>query len=217
MFYLFLDESGDLGFDFDKVGTTRHFVVTVLLLTSTVAMRAMERAVERTIKTKISRNRADRSGLELKGAKTDLKVKQYFFQQCANVDFEICTVILDKSILSGPLTERKSPLYNFLARQAVEEVPWPQAQTRILISIDKSQAPHEIQALNRSLVAQLQGKISPNLPLEIFHMISHDSRCLQAADLFSWGIFRKHEVNDSEWYDLYAGKIRSEVKFSSTK
>jgi hypothetical protein len=50
MFYLFLDESGDLGFDFDKPGTTKYFVVTVLLLPSATAKRAMEKAVARTVK-----------------------------------------------------------------------------------------------------------------------------------------------------------------------
>ncbi len=28
--YIFMDESGDLGFDFDKSGTTNYFVITLL-------------------------------------------------------------------------------------------------------------------------------------------------------------------------------------------
>lgn len=29
--YIYLDESGDLGFDFRKKGTSKHFIITVLL------------------------------------------------------------------------------------------------------------------------------------------------------------------------------------------
>jgi len=96
MFYLFLDESGDLGFDFNKPGTTKYFVETVLLLPNTAAKRAMEKAAERTLKAKVSPGRKDRSVLELKGAETDFAVKRHFWRQCAQIDFEIYTVILDK-------------------------------------------------------------------------------------------------------------------------
>ncbi len=88
MFSLFLDESGDLDFDFNKPGTTKYFVETVLLLPDTAAKRAMEKAVERTVKYKISPSRQDRSALELKGAETVFAVKRYFWRQCAPIDFE---------------------------------------------------------------------------------------------------------------------------------
>ncbi len=217
MFYLFLDESGDLGFDFNKPGTTKYFVETVLLLPDTAAKRAMEKAVERTIKYKISVNRKDRSSLELKGAKTDFHIKQYFLRQCEKLDFGIYAVILDKKLLPNRLTLDKSRLYNFLARQVIDEAPLPEAPTRVIITIDKSQAPHEIQALNRSLIAQVQAKIDPHWPLEIFHMKSHEVKGLQAVDMFSWGVFRKYEDHDTAWYDLCAGRIRKEINLSSIK
>jgi len=217
MFYLFLDESGDLGFDFNKPGTTKYFVETVLLLPNTAAKRAMEKAVERTLKNKISVNRKDRSGLELKGANTDFPIKQYFWRQCEKIDFGIYAVILDKKLLPNHLTLDKPRLYNSLARQVIDEAPLPEDPTRVIITIDKSQAPHEIQALNRSLIAQLQAKVDPHWPLEIFHMKSHEVKGLQAVDMFSWGVFHKYEDRDTAWFDLYAARIRKELNFSSTK
>ncbi len=217
MFYLFLDESGDLGFDFNKPGTTKYFVETVLSLPSTEAKRAMEKAVERTLKNKISVNRKDRGGLELKGAKTDFHVKQYFLRQCEKIDFEVYTVILDKTYLPDHLAAFKPRLYNFLARQVIDEVSWTRAQTRVILTIDKSQPPHEIQILDQSLIAQLQGKIDPALPFEIFHMNSQVAKGLQAVDMFSCGIFRKYEEDNTEWYDLYADRIKSEIKFPAAK
>ena len=48
--YIYLDESGDLGFDFSKSGTTRKFVVTLLCCESLTARRDMEKAIRRTLK-----------------------------------------------------------------------------------------------------------------------------------------------------------------------
>lgn len=217
MFYLFLDESGDLGFDFNKSGTTKYFVETVLLLPDTAAKRAMEKAVARTIKYKISPSRQNRSALELKGAETDFAVKRYFWRQCAPIDFEIYTVILDKKSLPMKLRSQSSRVYNFLARQIIDEMPWPKTDARIVISIDRSQPPPEIQIMNQSLLVQLQGKIAPNLPLHFYHVNSQTSRGLQAVDMFSWGIFRKYERSDPAWYDCFYGKIKREIKFSAPK
>jgi hypothetical protein len=217
MFYLFLDESGDLGFDFHKPGTTRYFVVAVLMLPSTADKRAMEKAVERTIKSKISPSRKDRGGLELKGAETDFNVKRYFWRQCENIDFEIYSAILDKKTLPSMQQMQTSRVYNFLARKVVDEVPWPKADIRIVISIDRSQPPHEIQILNQSLLAHLEGKISPNVPLHIYHVNSQAAKGLQAVDMFAWGIFRRYERNDTAWYNCFSGKVKREIKFSAAK
>ena len=43
MAYIFLDESGDLGFDFSKKRTTKYFVITVLF---TLNKRPIEKCVK---------------------------------------------------------------------------------------------------------------------------------------------------------------------------
>lgn len=53
MYYLFLDESGDLGFDLRKRGSSNYFVITFLLVKGNRERKALENAVERTIKSKV--------------------------------------------------------------------------------------------------------------------------------------------------------------------
>jgi len=36
---------------------------------------------------------------------------------------------------------------------------------------------------------------------------------LQAVDLFCWGIFRKYEMGDSEWYDVYQDALVFETEY----
>lgn len=52
MIYIFLDESGDLGFDFSKKNITNKFVITLLICSSNEARKSIKKAIERTIKNK---------------------------------------------------------------------------------------------------------------------------------------------------------------------
>ncbi|MDR0676993.1 MAG: DUF3800 domain-containing protein [Elusimicrobiota bacterium] len=46
--------------------------------------------------------------------------------------------------------------------------------------------------------------------LKIFHEDSKKELCINLADLFAWGIFRKYEKNDLEWYKVFKNKIKVE-------
>jgi hypothetical protein len=48
---------------------------------------------------------------------------------------------------------------------------------------------------------------------ELYHERSHDNQGLQAVDLFCWGIFRKYETGDAEWYDMYRDAIAFETEY----
>jgi len=52
-----------------------------------------------------------------------------------------------------------------------------------------------------------------NIFLHIYHLSSTASFELQAVDLFCWGIYRKYEQKDMEWYDLFKSKIAYETEY----
>lgn len=53
MAYIFLDESGGLGFDFSKKRTTKFFVITLLFSKSDRAIEKCVRATHRSLRKKI--------------------------------------------------------------------------------------------------------------------------------------------------------------------
>lgn len=66
--FIFLDESGDLGFDFSKRKTTKKFVITLLVCDTDEAQREFTKAVRRTLKNKLNRKKKNsRHVTELKG------------------------------------------------------------------------------------------------------------------------------------------------------
>jgi hypothetical protein len=212
MHYLYLDESGDLGYHIQSPGASRHFVITVMEVVGSKDNKAIEKAVARTLNNKLQWRLPKKSHYitELKGTGIDFPVKKYFFRQAENVPFKLYTVIFDKTRYPSLLQEKKSRVYDFVTHLAMKELPLEQSTTRIVLTLDKSKSKPEIREFNQYMLKQVESKVPPHVPFIINHNYSHENKPLQAVDLFSWGIFRKYEKGDKEWYDVFKMKIAYE-------
>ncbi len=209
MLYLYLDESGDLGFDFFAKKPSSFFTVTILAIKGVENNRALLGAVRNTVKRKLPRS----SRSELKGSAAAFEIKQYFYNKVRDIPFDIYALTLNKKRVSSDLAQRKDRVYNFIARNVLDKVRMGDASTRIEFIIDKSKSRHEIKEFNDYITRQLKGRVDPRVPLDIYHHTSHENLGLQAVDLFSWGIFRKHERNDTEWFDLFKGRVKYDDRY----
>jgi len=216
MWNLYLDESGDLGFDFVNKKPSKFFVITILAISSQRANRQLINSVKKTLARKLnSRRKRKRLVQELKGTGTTLGVKKYFYNQVKDIKFGVYSVVLNKKKLYKNLTENKDRVYNYIARQVIDEIPFEKANgARINLILDRSKGKPEIEDFNSYIRRQLESRIDPVIPLEIYHWKSHENYGLQACDLFCWGIFQKYERNKLEWYGIFAqNKINYERLF----
>lgn len=216
--FIYLDESGDLGFDFSKKKTTKKFVITLLVCNSDAARREFTKAVRRTLKNKLNRKKKQsRLITELKGTNTTSEVRKYFFRNIKNNNWSIYTLILNKARVEPNLQTKigKKKLYNFLARFLVEKLNLSKAERNVELVVDRCKNKEEIRDFNQYLINQLEALLPLNTDLNISHLTSQESAGLQAVDLFSWGIFRKYEYNDTEWYTIYQNqnKIKFETEY----
>ncbi|MDA3927280.1 MAG: DUF3800 domain-containing protein [Kiritimatiellae bacterium] len=78
MWWLYLDESGDLGFDFVNKKPSEYFTICILATSQRSSNLAFKRAVKRTLKNKLNR-KSNRTRVieELKGSATRLEIKKY--------------------------------------------------------------------------------------------------------------------------------------------
>jgi len=204
MLYLYLDESGDLGFDFFAKKPSKYFTVTVLLVQGMENRKKIDKAVKRALKNKLPK----KERMELHGSKQSIAVKRYFYRHIESVPFEIYALTLNKRRVYDYLSQKKDRVYNFIARKVLDVIPFGNASVRIGLVIDRSKSKKEIKEFNNYLIRQLSGRIDPRVPLDIDHHLSHEDLPLQAVDLFSWGIFRKYERGDMEWFDVFKRKIK---------
>lgn len=209
MWNLYLDESGDLGFDFVNKKPSKFFTVTILAVSNQEVNRKIINAVKKTLARKLNpRNKRKRIVCELKGTETTLEIKKYFYRQLRSAKFGIYSVTLNKKRLFERLTKNKERTYNYIARQVIDKIPFEKADgIRIELILDKCKGKPEIEEFNSYIRSQLEARISPNNPLDIYHWDSQKNCGLQACDLFCYGIFQKHERRNDKWREVYKEKI----------
>jgi hypothetical protein len=215
MYYLYLDESGDLGLNLQQPGTTPYFVIMVMEVTSDADRKAIEKAIARTIKNKNQKKSGGRRGpvAEIKGTATDFADKQYFYRHVAAIPFHLYTIILDKLRYRDQLLKNKDRVYNFLTHLTLKELPLELASTRIALHLDRSKRKLAIREFNAYMLKQLEVRIPPQVPLDIHHDSSHENKPLQAVDLFAWGVHRKYARGEIRWYDCFKEKIAYEALY----
>jgi hypothetical protein len=216
--YIYLDESGCLGFDFNKQGTSRFFVITLLVIYSDDDNKKMLKMVERVIKNKISRRKPVRNrNIEFKGTLSNIIIKSYFYNCIKDIEFEIFTIILNKARVADKLRKNKEKLYNFISKQLLSECEFKKAQNRIILTVDRRKNKEGIRGFNNYLFTQLRKLIPLQLPFEQYHTLSYEHKGLQAVDVFCWGIYRKYERGDYEWYKYFQDKIKAEIVYLPEK
>lgn len=214
--FIYLDESGDLGFDYNKIKTTKKFVITILVCYSNTARSEFKKAVRRTLKNKLNRKtKKARYITELKGTNTRVEVKVYFLRNIKNKDWNIYTLALNKIRVEPHLRTKigKKKLYNFLSRVLLERLPIHRIERNVELVVDRCKNKEEVKDFNQYLINQLEALLPLNAALNISHLASVESAELQAVDLFSWGIFRKYEYSDMEWYNKFMHKITYETEY----
>jgi hypothetical protein len=147
---------------------------------------------------------------ELKGSSTPLDIKNYFYEKIKNIDFSLYAVILDKKKSYKSLWDDKERIYTHISHLLLEEIKLEGKRPRILLTIDRSKSKDNIRAFDQYILYQLKGKLDPVTPLDIVHRDSHVNYCLQAVDLFCWGIYKKYEDNNVEWYKMFEDRVKCE-------
>jgi len=211
MWFLYLDESGDLGFDFVNKKPSKFFTITILAIRGPVNNRLLIKAVKKTLARKLNRKKS--STEELKGTKTVLKIKKYFYTQTKGLKFAIYALTLNKRRVYERLIKDKERVYNYISRLVLDKIPFEKAQEPVMLILDKSKTQKQIWDFNQYVFRQLKGRLDPRVPLDIKHQDSRQYYGLQAVDLFSWGIFRKYEKKDSEWFNIFKEKVAFEEQY----
>jgi len=208
MRYLYLDESGDLGFDFVTKKPSKFFTITILAVNNINNNRRIIKSVKNTLHRKFSKKD---NVQELKGREISLDVKKYLYKQLKEVEFELYAMTLNKKRVFERLIKAKSRVYNWIAKKVLERIPFEKNNNdRVELIIDKSMSKPEIVEFNSYIRKQLEARLDPKIPLDIYHWRSHENHGLQAADIFCWGIFQKYERSKTDWYEIYK---KDKIKF----
>ncbi len=207
MAYIFLDESGDLGFDRTKERSSKYFLITFLVVDQ-------KRPVEKIVKTthaSLKKVHKQRGGV-LHCYHETPTTRIRLLTKLAQKDIKIMTVYLNKSKVYTRLHKEKDVLYNFVTNILLDRICSkkliPKDQKVELIASRKETN----KFLNTNFKNYLSTQVKNNHQLDISIEIKtpHEEKSLQAVDFLSWSIFRKYERGDASYYNIFKEKIYEE-------
>jgi Protein of unknown function (DUF3800) len=212
--YIFIDESGDLGFDFSKSGTSKSFTIALLVIQTEQAYKATKQAVQRTLKRKIAHLKQRKISQELKGSDTSIDIKKYFLKQMPAAGWSIYAITVSKQNANLHFQSKigKNELYNFLTKELLLVSNIHQSIEAISIIIDKSKNTTDRRIFNAYINEHLNASIGNESLIYITHENSLRSAGLQAVDMFCWGVQQKENIGNDEWIKLYESKIVKYIK-----
>ncbi len=204
MAYIFLDESGDLGF---KKTSSKWFLFTIAM---TNDARALERVIKRVWRP-LKKKYKTLGELHASHEK-DITRKRVLKQLSEVRDLKVLCVILNKRKVYVDLQNQKNYLYNYTAnilldRLHTKDVLGPKEPVHLFI--DRKDTKKWLREnFIRYLTSSMKKRHDGSFAVELHS--SHENKSLQAVDFISWAIFRKYEKGDYEFYELIKSKMADE-------
>lgn len=207
MVYIFVDESGDLGFDFSKKKTSKFFVITFLF---TESKRPIEKVVKK-IHSQLQSNYRKNKGV-LHATKEKPLTRKRFLKKLAEKDCYVMTIYLNKRKVYTRLQDEKAVLYNYVVNILLDRI----FTAKILRDYKKLELVASKKETNKFLNENFtnylnsQAKNRHQIELSITIKTPSEEKSLQAVDFISWSIFRKYEYGDESYYEIIKNKIKEE-------
>jgi len=209
MTYIFLDESGDLGFNLNKSGTSENFIITFFVIKN---KKPFDNIVKKTL---AKMNKVERKSIQgvLHSYKLLPRRRKKLLKSILEYDFKLMVIRLNKSKVYTHLHNEKQVVYNYITNILLN---------RILDKklIDTDQKVHLIASrretnkfLNSNFKNYLKNKAqrTHSIDIDINIALSNQEKCLQIVDLISWAYFRHIEHKDSSYYNIIKEMMEEEV------
>lgn len=207
--YVYLDESGDLGF---RQESTKYFTIAFVVMDNPVLFRRYIKRVK--IKYDIPRN------VELKGSTTRVLIKEDLLNSFAKLDIEVHAITVKKTNVEPKLRRDTNILYNYMVGLSlVEQILQEPIGTRVSINVDRRVI--SITSgfkFNEYLKYKVwyEGK-RPDINLEINHLDSHEAYAIQGIDVICNSIFRKYSSNNYNLFNIIKGKVKNDRRLFFAK
>jgi hypothetical protein len=208
MNFIYLDESGDLGFNFDNKKTSRYFIVTFLF---TQKRRSLEKVIKKAFNYFSKKEIKLHNGI-LHCYKEKPLIRHRILSLLKNKDFDIISISLDKRKVYTKLKDEKHILYNYVTNILLDRI-----FTRKIIPLDEpirliASKRETNKFLNQNFKSFLENQTKNNHNIKIAIEVKRpkEDKVLQIVDFVCWSIFRKLEHGDDSYYNVIKSKIIDE-------
>lgn len=201
--YIFIDESGDLGFN--KMRGSKFFVVCAIKIDDKKTLyRIIKRHRERYLKKKYKEKS------EVKFSNTSKENRRRILEDIKNIEnLEIFSIIIDKRN-AYEYVKKDSPIrmHAFLLKILIEKCCKNPIENSSFIVIDRCFSKSQQDTLRLYLETQNENLL--NSTVEILHEKSEKDSGIMCVDFIVGAIFSKYERENISYYDIIKPKIMYE-------
>jgi len=210
MSYIFMDESGDLGFNENKGKTSKNFVIAFLFSESKNTLDKIVKKVFNTLPQNIKKKHSGTFHCYKEQSKVRLKLLNLLKEK---TNISIMIIRLNKNNIWTDLKQEKNILYNHVVNILLNRV-----FSKKLIPINNKvvfvQSQRETnKLLNENFKEYISQQVKKNHGVELSVEIKRPSaeKSLQIVDFISWSVFRKYEHNDDTYYNVIKSLIKEDT------
>jgi hypothetical protein len=194
---IYLDESGDLGFDFTKKKTTKYFVITFMFV---MQPRPIEKIVKKIFQGFSREKRIHHPGV-LHSTKESPDTRKKVLTMLAGKNVSVMTIYLNKQKVYTRLQDEKQVLYNYVTNILLDRV-LNSKHVKIDVPVYLVASKRETNKFfNENFRSYLKLKTQKNYQVSMNVAIKTpaEEKCLQIVDFVSWAYFRKREFGDDSY------------------
>jgi hypothetical protein len=198
---VFIDESGDPGFKFDR-GSSSHFVIACVIFDDKLDAEEAALIIK---KFRRKKNLSDNS--EFKFNKTNKTLIKELLKEIVRANFRVCAISIDKTkIRSHELRNNKESFYNYAVKLAL-------SRSENIIDADIRIDGHASREYKKSTFAYLRKEVNvvQRKIAKIRFVDSQSNVLIQLADIAAGSVFRLANVNKSDRKD-YIGILKDRVE-----
>lgn len=199
-----MDESGDMGFG---KRSSKWFIFTIAMVSSPRSLERVVKKIWRPLKKKYQKLS------ELHAYHSDDATRVRMLQRLNELnDLKVLCIILNKKKVHIDLQNQKNYLYNYTANILLDRLCAKGAlglKESINLFIDRKDTKKRLRENFINYLTDAMKKRRGG-PFAVELHSSHENKSLQAVDFISWGIFRKYERGDFEFYEIIKSKVTDE-------
>ena len=210
--FVYIDESGDLGFHPEKSST--HLVITALFVSDPSKLDRIMKNIRRNTPQK-----EIKKSFEMKGSKlSETTVKRLLIKLNEIQDIKVVHIIAEKKHLQSYLEKNnKNQLYNIVVGEIAKHIPFEKAGLEI--RIDKSKNKKELRdEFNTYFIDTLKSHSSCHVIENMIHHNDSKMWCgLQFADILAWSEYQKVVFKKDDFSNLIDKTKQEEYIFEKAE
>lgn len=209
MAYIFLDESGDLGFNFKKKKTSRYFVVTLLY---TEHKEPLEKIVKKIFKG-FRQVKVKHHPNTLHAHKESDQTRDRIFKLLEMSNIFVTYVYIDKKKILNYAMRDKHLLYNQAVMESVKHLAYIiKLDTKVNLIASRRETSR---FLNKNFINDVMRCLANlGIKINVDIRLPQQEKSLQIADFVSWAIYRKYDLEDDTFYSHIKAKIVGDKELS---